>query len=149
MKTESLQYIHFQATQLRYIVNLRWSGGRSQRAFSVARYGSAEAALKAAIAYRDAQVAQHGAQISHVANAAKRDRYLRTTNFRSLRARAILARPGKCHFRVKFKLEDGEHAYRCFHFDRYASPRCAFNAALRFRDRIERMPLKQRKEALV
>lgn len=132
---------------------VRWydgEGKRRVRTFADRKHGGSRAALEAATAFRDAALAE--AELlreqrirAHFVPA------LSPREQRQLRARMVDVdcRGYNRHFRVRVLTGEPEPRQAYFPFRRYGSAKLAFKAALRFRDRIEQLPLTQRKKALV
>lgn len=131
---------------------VRWydgAGRRRAKNFADSKHESAEKALAAAVAFRDEALAA----AALVRNERMVARYVpRLTGWerRRLRARMIDAdmRGNNRYFRVRTAVGTGEPVQRFFFIRSLGSAQRAFRAALRFRDRIERLPLRERKERL-
>lgn len=124
-------------------------GARHTKTFADRKHGGRAAALDAAITFRDQALAE-AERVRSDRIAAQFVPALTPHQRRQLRARMIDAdcRGYNRHFRVRIKTAAAELAQVYFPFRQYGSPRRAFAAALRFRDRIERLPISQRQELL-
>jgi len=133
---------------------VRWYDGEGRRrakTFVDRKHSGTEAALQAALAFRDAALAE----AEQVRQQRIRHHFipaLTPAERRRLRARMIDAdcRGSNRHFRVRVSADrDAVHLRQVyFPIRKYGSAKLAFRAALRVRDRCAAMPLMQRKEVL-
>ena len=131
---------------------VRWfdgEGRRRVRTFADSKCGGTAEALQAAIEFRDGALAQ----ASETREARIRASFvpaLRPEERGKLRARMIDADCHAYNRHIRLRVATGETEPRqvYFPFRRYGSPRLAFQAAIRLRDRLARLPIPQRKELL-